>query len=239
VFEESWCTTLCFEFWHERSLQKKSRKPSSLCAISVFSVSLWCVLLAIHQPQRHRGHRGCTEKRVGDFLCKAVRKLEMGDYRTIKELVIESCVAEGKFPTYEKLTSLVKQHFPNSKWQKTHYAWYKSKIKTGEIVVPGFTSETVEESAVDQIEAEVQESIEASVSLIVLPALVFCFSFLSKLQLETAAARIFASSLVSKQNPKWILWSVSSLSTVPAGARTAVNGEVSAASGVHRAQRDR
>ena len=30
----------------------------------------------------------------------------MGDYHTIKELVIESCVAEGKFPSYEKLTSL-------------------------------------------------------------------------------------------------------------------------------------
>ena len=89
----------------------------------------------------------------------------MGYYRTIKELVIESCVAEGKFPSYEKLTSLVRQQFPNSKWQKTHYAWYKSKIKTGEIVVPGFASQTSEESPVDQIEAEVEESIEASVSL--------------------------------------------------------------------------
>jgi hypothetical protein len=33
-----------------------------LCATSVFSVSLWCVLLGIHQPQRHREHRDCTEK---------------------------------------------------------------------------------------------------------------------------------------------------------------------------------
>src|ERR1043165_10187908 len=89
----------------------------------------------------------------------------MGSYRTIKELVIESCVAEGTFPSYEKLTSLVRQHFPNSKWQKTHYAWYKSKIKTGEIVVPGFASEKGEEPPVDQIESEVEESIEASLSL--------------------------------------------------------------------------
>src|SRR5690242_21920533 len=89
----------------------------------------------------------------------------MDHYRTIKELVIETCVAEGRFPSYEKLTLLVRQHFPNSKWQKTHYAWYKSKIKTGEIVVPGFASETGEEPPVDQIEAEVEESIEASVSL--------------------------------------------------------------------------
>ena len=89
----------------------------------------------------------------------------MSYYRTIKELVIETCMAEGRFPSYEKLTSLVRQHFPTSKWQKTHYAWYKSKIKTGEIVVPGLSSEVSEEAPSDQIEAEVEESIEASVSL--------------------------------------------------------------------------
>jgi hypothetical protein len=33
-----------------------------LCATSVFSVSLWCVLARNHQPQRLREHRGCTEK---------------------------------------------------------------------------------------------------------------------------------------------------------------------------------
>lgn len=69
-------------------------------------------------------------------------------YRTIKELVIETYVAEGGFPSYEKLTALVRQHFPTSKWQKTHYAWYKSKIKTGQIQVPGI-------SAVRSIETEV------------------------------------------------------------------------------------
>jgi len=89
----------------------------------------------------------------------------MSYYRTIKELVIETSMAEGRFPSYEKLTSLVRQHFPTSKWQKTHYAWYKSKIKTGEIVVPGISSEASEEPPGDQIEAEVEESIEASVSL--------------------------------------------------------------------------
>ncbi len=89
----------------------------------------------------------------------------MSYYRTIKELVIETCMAEGRFPSYEKLTLLVRQHFPTSKWQKTHYAWYKSKIKTGEISVPGISSEANEESHTDPIEAEVEESIEASVSL--------------------------------------------------------------------------
>ncbi|HBB96343.1 MAG TPA: DUF91 domain-containing protein [Blastocatellia bacterium] len=89
----------------------------------------------------------------------------MSYYRTIKELVIETCMAEGQFPSYEKLTALVRQHFPASKWQKTHYAWYKSKIKTGEIPVPGFSSETIAASTNDGIEAEVEDSIEASVSL--------------------------------------------------------------------------
>src|SRR5687767_12401495 len=89
----------------------------------------------------------------------------MSYYRTIKELVIETCMTEGNFPSYEKLTSLVRQHFPNSKWQKTHYAWYKSKIKTGEIQVPGNLAEKPAESNGDQIETEIEESIEASVSL--------------------------------------------------------------------------
>jgi len=31
----------------------------------------------------------------------------MGEYRTIKELVINTCVDEGAFPSYEKLTALV------------------------------------------------------------------------------------------------------------------------------------
>lgn len=90
---------------------------------------------------------------------------QMSYYRTIKELVIETCLSEGQFPSYEKLTSLVRQHFPSSKWQKTHYAWYKSKIKTGEISVPGISANDGAEDVADRIEAEVEDSIEASVSL--------------------------------------------------------------------------
>ncbi len=41
----------------------------------------------------------------------------------------------------------------------------KSKIKTGEIVVPGISSGAPDELAGDQIVAEVEASIEASVSL--------------------------------------------------------------------------
>ncbi|MCG7491319.1 endonuclease NucS [Vibrio sp. Of14-4] len=82
------------------------------------------------------------------------------EYSTIKELVIDICATEGVFPSFEKLTALVLENFPTSKWQKTHYAWYKSKVKRGEIDVPGFTmTDTINE------ENDVQGSIEASLSL--------------------------------------------------------------------------
>jgi len=89
----------------------------------------------------------------------------MSEYYTIKELVIETCMEEGTFPSYEKLTSLVFKHFPKSKWQKTHYAWYKSKIKRGEISVPGFVPETQDINIDDETESEIQETIYASLSL--------------------------------------------------------------------------
>ncbi|MCD8550641.1 MAG: endonuclease NucS [Shewanella xiamenensis] len=87
----------------------------------------------------------------------------MSNYTTIKELVIDTCASEGLFPSYEKLTSLVLENFPNSKWQKSHYAWYKSKIKRGEIDVSEIGLREV--STVDSEESEVEETIEASLSL--------------------------------------------------------------------------
>src|SRR5205807_9428681 len=50
-------------------------------------------------------------------------------------------------------------------WQKTHYAWYKSKIKTGEIQVPGISIERSDENQSDDVETEVEESLEARISL--------------------------------------------------------------------------
>lgn len=91
----------------------------------------------------------------------------MSDYQTIKELVIETCMSEGLFPSYEKLALLVLKHFPTSKWKKSHYAWYKSKIKRGEIFVPGFDDVEVNENEVDDnnSENEIFETIDASISL--------------------------------------------------------------------------
>jgi len=86
-------------------------------------------------------------------------------FNTIKELVIETSMHEGVFPSYEKLTSLVLKHFPTSKWQKTHYAWYKSKIKRGEITVPGFDTNTKISDITDETENDVQETIDASLTL--------------------------------------------------------------------------
>ena len=90
----------------------------------------------------------------------------MNEYKTIKELVIETCISVGQFPSYEMLTSLVMQHFPDSKWKKTHYSWYKSKVKTGVIEIPGFVAgEEGNEAKEDDVEAEIEDTIEASLSL--------------------------------------------------------------------------
>jgi len=87
----------------------------------------------------------------------------MSNYSTIKELVIDTCASEGYFPSYEKLTALVLENFPGSKWQKTHYAWYKSKIKRGGIAVPDTDLDFF--VSPENSDSDVEESIEASLSL--------------------------------------------------------------------------
>jgi endonuclease len=52
----------------------------------------------------------------------------MSEYRTMKDLIKEACLTEGQFPSYEKLTPLVMQHFPNSKWKRRVYYRFKSLI---------------------------------------------------------------------------------------------------------------
>ncbi len=65
-------------------------------------------------------------------------------------------------PDYESLTAKVREHFPLSRWQKTHYSWYKSQINTGRIDIdPGVT----EASELDHVEDEITDSIEFGVSL--------------------------------------------------------------------------
>jgi len=83
---------------------------------------------------------------------------DMNNYQSIKELVIDSYISEGGMPSYEKITSLVKQFFPHSRWQKSHYSWYKSQINTGKISIP--IEATV--NSIDEIENEIDTDIEAS-----------------------------------------------------------------------------
>src|SRR5688572_26350143 len=44
--------------------RRQTAESRLLCATSVFSVTLWWITLGKHSPQRHRGHRGCTETSV-------------------------------------------------------------------------------------------------------------------------------------------------------------------------------
>jgi len=89
----------------------------------------------------------------------------MSNYRSIKELVVDAYITEGSLPSYEKLTTLVKNNFPNSKWQKTHYAWYKSMIKTGRIELPSNDEIPLNDNADNEITDAVQDSVEMSVTL--------------------------------------------------------------------------
>jgi len=74
-------------------------------------------------------------------------------------------MTEGKMPSYEKLTSLVKRFFPRSKWQKSHYAWYKSQIRRGKILVPGEDIEFDSNDIESQNETDIEDSLEASISV--------------------------------------------------------------------------
>ena len=85
-------------------------------------------------------------------------------YATIKELVIDSYVSAGSMPSYESLTQKVREFFPSSAWQKSHYSWYKSQFNTGKIKVSDFE---LNESEVtdDFIEENIAQSIDTQVSL--------------------------------------------------------------------------
>ena len=91
----------------------------------------------------------------------------MQNYSSIKQLVVDETISEGGLPTFEKLTELVKQNFPNSKWQKSHYDWYKSQIKTGKIEITDLMENTdnsevekVEEQAVTEFAISIEKDLQ-------------------------------------------------------------------------------
>jgi len=49
-------------------------------------------------------------------------------HRTIKSLVLDYVHKVGGAVDYSELTRQVKEQFPDSKWQRTHWAWYKNQI---------------------------------------------------------------------------------------------------------------
>lgn len=71
----------------------------------------------------------------------------------MKDLIKEAWISEGEFPSYEKLTPLVMQHFPNSKWKMRVYSGFKSLI----------TRENPD-IGID-LGPDIEETIEASLSL--------------------------------------------------------------------------
>ena len=73
----------------------------------------------------------------------------MRQYNSIKQLVIDQTISNGEMPPYETLTQLVLEHFPNSKWKESHYAWYRSQISTGKIEL----TDLIEKS--DSVEEEI------------------------------------------------------------------------------------
>lgn len=81
----------------------------------------------------------------------------MKKYTSIKQLVIDETISHGEIPSLEYLTALVKENFPNSKWQKSHYDWYKSQIKTGKIE----TGELLRSTDAEEEETLVSENITA------------------------------------------------------------------------------
>ena len=87
----------------------------------------------------------------------------MKTYSSIKELVLDAYTSEGCMPSYETLTPLVRQFFPHSRWKESHYAWYKSQIKTGKIPLPDELPENSQSEG--DIDADIEESFETRASL--------------------------------------------------------------------------
>jgi len=52
-------------------------------------------------------------------------------YRTIKALVFDFVHRCGGKVDYDALTQEVRKHFPDSRWKRTHWAWYRNQILHG------------------------------------------------------------------------------------------------------------
>jgi|SRR5690554_3839617 len=74
---------------------------------------------------------------------------------SIKQIVIQEVKKlNGTFPSKEHLEQSIKEYFPESKWKDTHYAWYKSQIKRGLIVV---SDQDLEQITIEETEENPRE----------------------------------------------------------------------------------
>ena len=53
---------------------------------------------------------------------------------TIKDTIFQAIHKSKGRVTYEEITAIVKKAFPGSKWQKSHWAWYRYQIREGRFV---------------------------------------------------------------------------------------------------------
>jgi len=58
-------------------------------------------------------------------------KTNQKEFRTIKALVFDYIRTVQGRGDYDELTRKMLQHFPNSRWKKTHWAWYRYQILNG------------------------------------------------------------------------------------------------------------
>lgn len=95
----------------------------------------------------------------------------MRQYNSIRQLVIDQTISNGKMPPYETLTQLVLEHFPNSRWKESHYAWYRSQINTGKIELTDLIEksdlvdeEIVEEQGVTEFAISIEKDLQIYLS---------------------------------------------------------------------------
>ena len=95
----------------------------------------------------------------------------MRQYNSIRQLVIDQTISNGKMPPYETLTRLVLEHFPNSRWKESHYAWYRSQINTGKIELTDLIEkgdlveeEIIEEQAVTEFAISIEKDLQIYLS---------------------------------------------------------------------------
>ena len=95
----------------------------------------------------------------------------MRQYNSIRQLVIDETISNGKMPSYEVLTQLVLEHFPNSRWKESHYAWYRSQINTGKIELTDLIEksdlieeEIIEEQAVTEFAISIEKDLQIYLS---------------------------------------------------------------------------